>query len=308
MGIFMNASEMVSDFDGLKLSVEKCVPEGTVKGVVVLSHGMAEHKERYETFLQYLAENGYVAVIHDHRGHGKSIKSAEDLGYFYTTDISGIVADLHQMVVQMKAEYPGVPVYLFSHSMGTLVARNYLKKYDGEIEKLVLCGPPTANPAAGMGIFLNRLITRFKGEKHRSAFQNGLATGAFNKKFGAEGPNAWLCTDPEMVKKYNENPLCGYCFTNNGFYNLFRLQKEAFTKDGWQMKNAELPILLIAGADDPVIADEKKFYQLEDFLKERGYKNVQAKLYEGKRHELLNEIGKEQIFADVLKFLNESVV
>lgn len=291
---------IVSEFDHLQLEMESCVPE-RIKGIVQISHGMAEHKERYEPFMRYLAGHGYLAVIHDHRGHGSSVKAADERGYFYTEDICAIVDDLHQVTSIIRTRYPDVPVYLFSHSMGTLVARNYMKKYDDEIDKLILCGPPTKNPNAGLALWMAKISSIVKGEKYRNEFIHSLAFKGYDK---AEGTiNCWLTTDHEEVAAYNRDPLCGYIFTNNGFINLFQLMKESFSKSGWQKKNLQIPILAIAGEDDPVIQNKKKFEQMILFLKDLGYVNIQSRLYGKMRHELLNESERNIVYEDILKFL-----
>lgn len=293
--------KIVSEFDGLELELEMIVPESNPIGIVQLSHGMAEHKERYEEFMEYLASKGYIAVINDHRGHGASVKSKEDLGYFYTDDCEGIVEDLYQVTKLMKAEHPNLPVYLFSHSMGTLVARKYLKKHDQEIEKLVLCGPPTENPATRLAIILTKISMIFKGKQHRNRFIHNLAFAGNNKGYDKE--NAWLSRNLESVDRYNADELCGFVFTNNGFLNLFCLMKESFSKSGWQMKHPTLLIFIIAGEKDPVIQGEKKFYALKEFLENIGYKNIKTKLYEQNRHEILNEDNRADIYRDIVDFL-----
>ena len=131
-----------SPVDGLSLAVEKMEPAGGIRGIVQISHGMAEHKERYEDFMTFLAENGYLCVIHDHRGHGGSVRRPEDLGYFYTEDPAALAEDLYAVTAMIRAKHPQVPLYLFSHSMGTLVARSYLKRHDRALSGLVLCGKP----------------------------------------------------------------------------------------------------------------------------------------------------------------------
>ena len=138
----MIIKKITSKQDGLKLEIAIMECENP-KGIVQFSHGMAEHKERYFDFMQYLNERGYICVIHDHRGHGGSVKSKNDYGYFYTENANYIVDDLFQVTEYVRDMYPGLEVTLFSHSMGTLVARCYLKKYDGYINRLILCGPPT---------------------------------------------------------------------------------------------------------------------------------------------------------------------
>ena len=290
-----------SECDGLSLEVAVTEPHGTPKGIVQISHGMAEHKERYEDFMEYMAANGYVCLIHDHRGHGASVASKEDLGYFYTEDIGHIIEDLYQVTRFAKEKYPGLPIMLFSHSMGTLVSRNYLKKHDVAIDKLILCGPPTENPLAPLGILAARLSILLKGDRYRSPILQKLTFGTYNNGIPLE--NGWISTDEAEVKKYNGSELCGYIFTNNGFLNLYRLMQQAFCKRGWQVQNPDLPIFIIAGSDDPVIQSEKKFNRLADFLRQRGYCDIRAKLYEGKRHELLNERGKREVYRDIMDFI-----
>lgn len=291
-----------SEYDDLCLEMEMIVPE-CPKGIVQISHGMAEHKERYEKFMEYLAQHGYVAAIHDHRGHGKSVKNEQELGYFYTEDSGAIVEDLHQMTVYLKNQFPELPLFLFSHSMGSLVARNYMKKYDAEVEKVILCGPPTKNSGAGPALLMAKISRAVNGEKHRNHWIHSLAFRGYDKKGEAE--NSWLSSDRKEVSFYNEDSLCGYIFTNNGFINLFKLMKGAFSKDGWEKKHLSLPLLVIAGADDPVIRSSKKFEQMISFLKEVGYSDISSRLYTGMRHELLNEAGRETVYADILEFLEK---
>ncbi|MDO4491327.1 MAG: alpha/beta hydrolase [Lachnospiraceae bacterium] len=291
---------MKSDFDGLLLETAVVEPEGAPKGIIAFSHGMAEHKERYFDFMKYLASAGYLCVIHDHRGHGGSVKSSADYGYFYTEDIQGIVGDLHQVISSVKKEHPELPVYLFSHSMGTLVARCYLKQYDGEIDKVVLCGPPTENKMAGMGLALAKGMKPFMGKNTPNLLLNMMAFGPFVKKFPKS--ESWLSVCQENARAYAEDPLCGFFFTTNGFINLMKLQLGAYEETGWKLEHPELPILLIAGEEDPVIQSKELFSQLATFLRERGYRNVYKKLYTGLRHEILNEKEHLQIYEDVLNF------
>lgn len=294
--------KLTSKFDGLRLDVEEIVPD-RIRGIVQISHGMAEHKERYEDFMKFLAEHDYMTVIHDHRGHGNSVNDLVELGYFYTEDIQGIIEDLHQVTSWIKEQYPGLPIYLFSHSMGTLVARNYMKKYDAEIEKLILCGPPTKNAGAVSALLMAKASRSMKGGMYRNRYIHNLAFKGYDRE--EKIVNNWLSTDTEQVEAYNKNPLCGYVFTNNGFINLFQLMQEAFSTKGWEKNNLMLPILMIAGEEDPVIQSREKFEQLEQFLKELGYSNIKSKLYSGMRHELLNERNKEQVYQEILAFIDE---
>ncbi len=298
----MKIETIISDRDQLKLEVAILECEAP-KGIVQISHGMSEHKERYYPLMEYLKQNNFITVIHDHRGHGNSVKSKEDLGYFYEENSQYIVDDLYQVTSYIKKQYPNLPVYLFSHSMGTLVARNYLKKHDQEIEKIVLCGPPTENKLAGLGIQFAKISKKIKGDRNRSQFLNQLTFGNYNKNYKIQ--NEWICSNIEKVNQYNQDELSGYIFTTNGFINLYGLMKNAFNKKNWNIQNPNLKILVIAGSDDPVIQNKNKFENLINFLRSLGYKNITSKLYPKKRHELLNEVDHESIYQDILDFFNE---
>ena len=146
----------ISDADGLHISVLRCEPIGQPQGIVQLVHGMAEHKERYEDFMQYLGELGYLCVLHDHRGHGESIREEADLGYMRTTGAAALIEDIRQLNAQLHKEYPSLKIYMFGHSMGSLAVRAYLKRYDDTIDALIVCGSPSKNPAAGAGKLLGK--------------------------------------------------------------------------------------------------------------------------------------------------------
>lgn len=299
----MKFDSIVSSSDGLKLDIAYIVPKGEALGVIQISHGMAEHKERYFDFMEFLASNGYICVISDHRGHGKSIKNEDDLGYFYTDNINFIVDDLHEVTLYIKKKFKDEKIYLFSHSMGTLVSRCYIEKYDADIEKLVLSGPPTYNPLTPVAIGLAYLGKLFGLGRKRNKFLNKLTFGNYNKGYDEE--NSWLSKNSDNISVYNDDELSGFIFTTNGFINLYKMMRQAFKKKDYQVNNKDLDIFLIAGADDPVIQNEKKFRELKEFLKGVGYKNIKSKLYKDLRHEILNEKEKDQIYKDVLDFIND---
>lgn len=309
-GIYMRQEilTLYSKCDGLPLSVAIFAPDtdDEIKGIFQISHGMAEHKERYFPFMEYLASRGYAAVINDHRGHGASVRSKDDLGYFYDESGCYITEDLHQITQDIKTHLPGKPVYLFGHSMGSLVVRNYIKKYDDRIAKLIVCGSPSKNPLIGAALMLTAIMKAFKGDKYRSGIIQELAFGAYLKNIDKPiSKNAWLSANGENVKKYDSDELCGYVFTLNGFRNLFLLMKRIYLSDGWDLKNRELPIFFIAGSDDPVIASEAKWNESQGFLRKIGYTKVKGKLYRGARHEILNEDIKEEVYDDILGFIEE---
>ena len=299
----MKIEKIKSSSDNLELELAYIEPKEEIKGVVQISHGMSEHKERYYDFMEYLKNQGYVVVINDHRGHGSSVKNKEDLGYFYTEDINYIINDLYDVTKYIKNKYKDKKIYLFSHSMGTLVARGYIQKYDNEIEKLVLCGPPTKNELTKFAIKLSQVSKYINKDNKPSKLLNKLTFGSYNR--GNTINNEWLSKSIDNVNNYNEDKLCGFIFTGNGFINLYKLMDNAFCKENYKMQNKSLPIFVIAGSEDPVIQDEKKFLELVDFLKELGYKDVTSKLYKDLKHEILNEEEKNIIYKDVLDFFNK---
>lgn len=295
-----------SEFDGLPLSVALYAPEGDVKGIVQLAHGMSEHKERYFPFMEYLASEGYASILHDHRGHGASVKAADDLGYMYDETGAAIVEDVHQLTLYMKERFPGVPVYLFGHSMGSLIVRVYLRKYDSEIDKLIVCGAPGKNPAVGAAKALIKILKAVKGERHVSKLMFNLALGGFNKSIPNPRTDCdWLSVNTANVDEYLGCPLCGFGFTLNGYQNLMMIMEACFLEEGWGMNNPDLPIFFIAGSSDPCIGGKDGWMDSQIFLRKKGYTSVDGKLYEGYRHEILNEEIAEDVFRDILAFIEK---
>lgn len=298
----MKLQKIISEQDGLSLELAIIEPKQSPIGIIQFSHGMAEHKERYFEFMEFLANQGYICVIHDHRGHGASVKNEGDLGYFYTENSNYIVEDLYQITKYIKNKYPNLDIYLFSHSMGTLVARNYLKKYDKMIKKVVLCGPPTKNFLAPIGVSIGKTFSLVLGDKYRSKLLDYMTFHKYYHKNDTK--TAWINSNENSLLKYEQDPLCGYVFTNNGMIQLYKLMENSFDKKNWQVNNHDLKIYVIAGSDDPVIQSEKKFMSLIKFLRGLGYK-VNYKIYPQKRHELLGETENEKIYQDILNFYKE---
>lgn len=299
-----------SKYDNLALSCAEYTAEGVTqtnaKGVVQIVHGMCEYKERYEGFIDYLTQNGYIVFAHDHRGHGGSVTANENLGYFGDKKGEAIVDDAALVTDEIRRLYSGLSVTLFGHSMGSLVVRAYIQKYEEKIDKLIVCGSPSKNSLAGFGLMLNGVISAFRGKKYRSRLMANASTGGGDDKFPGEGKNAWLTRDKTVVEKYNADERCNFVFSCNGFSNLLHLVKNAYKKKKYPAKHSDLPIFFMAGADDPVIGSEKKWLAAQQFLRDVGYKNVTGKSYPKMRHEILNELGKEEVYADALAFIEKS--
>lgn len=301
------SARLVSTTDGLEIGVLYLAPDSMEpKGTVQLVHGMCEHKERYKPFMEYLAAHGYICVIHDHRGHGESVRNAEDLGYFYEGGAKAMVDDIKMVTDWIKALFPGLPLVLFGHSMGSMAVRSYTKRYDNLLSGLVICGSPSYNPGLVFGKFLASLNSRLFGRRHRPKLIQNIAFGAFNRNFRHESShNAWICSDPEIVLAYDNDPLCTFQFTSDGFLNLFRLMQDAYSLKGWTCSNPELPVMFVSGDKDPCLVDTDRFDEAVGKMRKAGYRHVLQILYPGMRHEILNETGKEKVWADVLEFVAE---
>lgn len=292
-----------SNFDGLDLEVMLALPSMSPVGVIQISHGMCEFKERYLSFMQFFTDKGYIVVCPDQRGHGNSVKKEEDRGYFYETKAEGIIKDCAQITTEIKNKYPNLPITLFGHSMGSMIVRCYLQHYDTLIDKLIVCGSPSKNPLAFLGITLTKIITLFKGERHRSKVLSYLSTGHGDKNFPGEDKGAWLSRNKENVKAYRSDKRGNYRFTCNGFENLFRLMQKTYTQKLYKVQNPNLPIHFVSGSDDAVMVSEKKFKDAVNSLREVGYQQVTYKLYEGMRHEVHNELEAESVLYDLLAFI-----
>ncbi len=287
--------------DDLQLAMLVCVPDTAPRGVVQLVHGMCEHKERYIPFMEWLTERGYVCVIHDHRGHGASVKAPEDLGFLYSGGWQAMVEDVRVVSDWILEQYPDLPYTLFGHSMGSMVVRSFAKRYDDRLDRLFVCGCPSDNPAKGVGKALADLTGRLRGWHFRPRFLQQMSFGAYNKPFAAEGwPAAWVCSDPDTLKAYHADPLCQYRFTANGFSGLLGLMKDCYSAKGWKVSNPDLPVHFISGAEDPCRVSDKALEQAVEKMRKLGYTHVDLKLYPGMRHEILNETGRLTVWNDIL--------
>ncbi len=299
---------IVSRQDGLDLAVLYMQPEGRFcKGIVQIVHGMSEYKERYLPFMEFLAKHGYASVIHDHRGHGESVKSKADYGYMYEVGTDGFLDDILAVNALAGEKMPGIPLIMFGHSMGSLAARSLMREYDAVLDGLILSGAPCKNTAVGAAIILVKLQKMIFGGKHIANLLAVLSFRAYSKRFAGEGSSfAWINSAPAVVAAYDADPACGFTFTVDGFQTLFELMNRTFRKAGWRCSKHALPILFMAGAEDPCIKNKKKFKEEVDFMKGVGYQDVQSILYEGMRHEILNEPDKQKVFEDVLVYLEKN--
>ena len=278
------------------------MPENGARAVIQIAHGMAEHGERYEDFANFLCSKGFAVLINDHAGHCKSVKNDDDLGYFGENGgWDSLVEDERTLTEMIKAEFTDLPVIFFGHSMGSFIAREYIRRYgkDERIAATVFCGTSGKNPASAIAIHIADAVIKAKGSKHRSKLINALAFGPYNKKTENRTPFDWLSTDTAQVDKYIADKYCGFLFTAAGYKDLFTILTKVSEKNWYKEVCDEIPILLIAGKDDPVGTYGKGVKQVYNDLKQAGKKDVTLKLYHGMRHEILNEVENKQVYEDV---------
>ncbi len=288
-----------------EIYIQSVVPsdKSKIKGIISISHGMAEHSDRYTEIAEYLCQNGYAVFFHDHAGHGKSVSSEEDLGFFCKDDGNEkVVDDVKDVVKKAKKLYPEVPVILWGHSMGSFIVRRFIAKYPLEATAAVICGTSGANPAAAAGILIAKAVAKLMGAHHRSNLLDTMAFGTYNKKFEKKTGFEWLSVNEQNVKDYVADKLCGYKFTASGFKDLFSLLASVSTDAWYNGVPSDMPVYLIAGDADPVGNYGKGVTEVYNKLKKTGHNAVTLKLYKGLRHEIHNEADRKTVLDDILSF------
>lgn len=289
--------------DGYELDLHIFEAENP-KAVVQIAHGMEEHQERYENFANFLVENGFSVVSADMRGHGQN---AQLLGYFSAKDGHQLLVSDHKQIRDYIDErFPNLPVYLFAHSMGTIISRVVLQTYSQKYEKVVLSGYPAYQSGAGFGVFLTDVIQLFRGAKYKSKLIEKLGVGMFNDDI--KNPRTdidWICANEETIDKYKNDPLCGVGFTISAFNDLFELVREMNKSEKYVNVKKDLPMLLIAGEDDPCTKGEKGRAQSLKTLEQAGFEKIKQITYSKMRHEILNEKDNQKVYADILAFYKD---
>lgn len=281
-----------------RIHAVRYVPEGREPLCVVqIIHGMAEYVERYEEFARFLTDQGCVVTGNDHLGHGKSVGEEKCYGYFCEQDPATVlVRDVHRLKKMTQKEYPSLPYVIIGHSMGSFILRNYLTMYGSGITGAVIMG--TGYQSGGTmaaARFMVKLQKLFLGSRHVSKFSDRVSFGGFNKRIpDAKTDFDWLCKDPESVRRYMEDPLCGQVFTLNGFQTLTELISRDHDPKRLQKIPAGLPLLVISGDADPLGNYGEGIPKVCEGLRQAGVKDVEMHLCETGRHELLNEPERQQ--------------
>lgn len=281
-------------------------PDGEVRGVVQISHGMIEMIERYDGFARYLNDNGFAVIGNDHLGHGLTAGRDEDFGYFCRKNMSAtVVSDLHRVTRYAKKHYSEVPYFLLGHSMGSFMARRYIMTYGNELTGAVIIGTGSKSALTlAAGKALSALVRLTKGDRYHSrilercAFHNYLS-----RVKNPRTESDWITRDEQAVEQYRKNKYCNFKFTVNGYRTLFEVL--TFIQKDRNIENIprELPLLFLAGGMDPVGDYGKAVNEICREYKKKGINDVSMKLYPDDRHEVLNELDKEQVYRDILRWL-----
>lgn len=290
-----------------RLHAIRWMPEaGKPVCVLQIVHGMSEYIDRYDEFARYLADRGILVVGDDHLGHGMSVEQGEPYGYFCREDAATVlVRDEHRLKKMTQEQYPGVPYIILGHSMGSFITRNYLMRYGSGVNGAVIVG--TGMQPKAMLLCARALAAIqgvFFGERHVSKLVDKAAFGVYNKKIKEPKTSFdWLSRNEDNVRRYVEDPQCGFIFTVNGFQTLFRLIYQLHDQEQMRNMPVNLPVFFLSGAEDPVGGYGKGVEQAYESFRTIGMENVQMKLYPDDRHELLNEVDRENVYGDIYRWI-----
>jgi alpha-beta hydrolase superfamily lysophospholipase len=278
------------------------------KAIVQLSHGMQEHSARYQGLAQNLVDAGFLVYANDHRGHGLTVSDSCELGHIGPGGWRRIVADIHELADRARDEHPNLPLFLLGHSWGSFLGQAFAQEHGNILAGLVLSGTNGHVPGLGPGVFLAKATVALRGGATRARLLYLLSTGNFNKGFGPDsGGKEWLSRDPEVVEKYNADPLCGAPVPNSFYADMLDMFEHSWTPDAEGRIPKELPVYMFAGTKDPVGYRTKGVMALIERYRAQGIQDIEYRFYLGARHETLNEINKKEVHGDLVRWLDARV-
>lgn len=293
--------------DGVhSVHVQEWLPDGQPRAVVQLVHGIAEHVSRYDHFARFLTAHGYYVCGDDHLGHGKTASTSEELGY--TCERDGwihMVDDLYALRRLTGEKYPGIPYLLLGHSMGSFLSRTYLIRYPGTVDACALSGTGQQAPAlVSFGSLFAKLERARLGPHGRSGLIQKLCFGAYNNQFKpVRTPNDWISRDKTVVDAYNADPFCQFWPTVTLFGDMMSGIKLIADPSNLAKMDKTTPVYFFAGAQDPVGDSGKGVQKAYRSFLDAGCQDVSIRLYPNGRHEILNELNREEVYADLLTWM-----
>ncbi len=276
------------------------------KAILQISHGMCEYIGRYETFAKWLCDRGFAVCGNDHLGHKNTALLGQDrLGYFGPRgSYQYLVEDLELLRIEVSKRYPGVPCFLLGHSMGSFIARLYAARYGQGLAGFIISGTAGKNPMAGMGKALAAIIEVLHGPQYESKLLFKMSNGGFNKSFDEPvTPVDWLTRDSDICKAYCRDTFCNFRFTVSAYYELFTMIDLCNRSSWYEDMPKNLPVFVMAGDKDPVGNNGEGPTEVAEGLRKAGLQQVQLKLYPQGRHEMLNETNKEEVYENILQWM-----
>ena len=293
--------------DNAQIAVHRWLPLTQPRGIILISHGMMEYAMRYDRFADAAIAQGFAVYAPDHRGHGETAGSLLKLGYL--ADKNGferVTEDIHELTLEIQSRHPNTAVILLGHSFGSFVSQMFIEKYGNLLAGCVLSGTRGPDPLVVFGGKITaNVIALLCGKKKQSPFLMQLSFGTYNDRISNPGsPNSWLSRDVSEVEKYDASPWAGFTCTAGFFKDLLSGLSSIHRPDALQGIPENLPVFIICGAEDPVGSYGKTVKKLADILTDKGINDLALKIYEGSRHELLNETNRDEVTADVLDWIS----
>ena len=281
-----------------------------IKATLLVVHGMSEHSGRYADFAQFLADKGIAVATYDQLGHGKTVKSASELGFFGEEHpVQSLLKDVIVMADSLKAKHPEVPHFIMGHSMGSFMVRTVMKHHSQDFAGAILMGSADADPLTKVMLPINKLLAKVAPKRPNTVFAKAM-NKIFNNKLDnriSSSDFAWLSENQASIDAYEADPLAGFNFTNNGYMTLFNLMESALNKNWANTIAKDFPMLFISGKNDPIGNMGKGIDKIVNRLNEQGFTAVEVKLYPHMRHEPLHELEKQLVYQDILEWLTSQL-
>lgn len=282
-------------------------PDDLPRAVVQIVHGMNEFVDRYDELANYLAAHGIVVCGDDHLGHGRTAKTSDDLGFFGEKDGDRfLVEDVLTLNKIMKKKYRSLPYILLGHSMGSFISRAYVSVHPETVDAFVVSGTAGKGQPFGLGKLVCSVVAAFRGNRYRSKLIKKLAFSGYNKRCKGDYGVEWVTTDPVNLSKYAGDPKSTFDFTVRAYHDMFSLLSYVNSDEWYDLMPESLPILFVAGKEDPVGNYSKGVVEVADRLSDK-MSDLTVKLYDGERHELHTGLKRQEYFADLLEWINERI-
>ena len=272
-----------------------------IKGVIQIIHGMCEYKKRYIHFFNYFEKLGFKVEMLEHIHHGERAENPEKAGIFQN-DFNKMIEDQINFTKELKEKYKNIPIIIFGHSMGSFIAQEHMKKCNDIVDMYILCGSCYEQKFLWkLGEWASFLLDKIYKNRRATIIRKMIFLNS-NKKIKSKyyyNENSWLSRDINEVKKYSEDKYCGFTYSSNFYKEFFIFLNNLYNKNDFEKIRKDIPILIISGDMDPVGLHKKGVLELVNFYREEGFKSLNFRLYKDARHELHNEINREEVFGDI---------